>query len=475
MVTDRPLGAVLSARKLRSMLGETEPGGSVYRALAEQIRLLVIDGRIPVGTRLPSERDLAATLGRSRSTVVASYGLLRETGYLRSRQGSGSVTALPSTPLGARPIDFAHAVPAPVPGLVDYLRRGTADLDRVLAAPGFDMAGSEVLRERLAQMYSDQGLATGPAELLVTVGAQHAIGAVARAVLRRGDRVLMDSPCYPHAYEAFHAAGARVVTTPVTRDGWDVDHVVELLHRTRPAAAYLMPDFQNPTGASLPAQARSAVVEAAARVGTTLVVDETTADLGIDRPRLLPPFAHLAARHHADVITVGSLSKSIWSGLRLGWVRASRSTIERLQQQRPAFDLGTPVLEQQVAAEIVPDLPTLLPLRAALLRASRDRLVAQLRAALPEWDVPSPEGGLSLWVRFDLPVASSLAVLTQTQGMSVSAGPRFTLDGSHERFLRLPFTEADTELTRGVGILQDAWATLERSGHRFAAGLGTVV
>jgi DNA-binding transcriptional MocR family regulator len=236
-----------------------------------------------------------------------------------------------------------------------------------------------------------------------------------------------------------------------------------------------MPDFQNPTGASLSAEARSAIVEAAARVGTTLVVDETTADLGIDRERTLPPFAHLAPRFHADVITVGSLSKSIWSGLRLGWVRAARSTIERLQQQRPAFDLGTPLLEQHVAAEIVPDLPTLLPLRSSLLRPSRDRLVSQLREALPAWDVAAPDGGLSLWVRFDLPLASSLAVLAQTQGMSISAGPRFTLDGSHERFLRLPFTETDAELTRGVGILQDAWTTLERTGHRFAAGLGTVV
>jgi DNA-binding transcriptional MocR family regulator len=465
----------MSARKLESMLGEPESGTSFYRALADQIRLLVIDGRIPVGTRLPSERDLSATLHRSRSTVVATYGLLRDTGYLRSRQGSGSVVSLPSTPLGERPIDFAHAVPAPIPGIGDYIRRGTADLDRILAAPGFDLVGDEVLRSRLAERYSAGGLATGPAEVLITVGAQQAIGAVARAVLRRGDRVLMDSPCYPHAYEAFHSAGARVVTTPVTRNGWDVDHLVELLHRTRPTAAYLMPDFQNPTGASLPADARSAIVEAAARVGTTHVVDETTADLGIDRNRIEPPFAHLAARHHADVITVGSLSKSIWGGLRLGWVRAPRSTVDRLQQQRPAYDLGTPILDQLVAAEIVPDLPALLPVRSAQLRESRDRLVSQLRSALPEWDVVPPEGGLSLWVGLDHPVASSLAVLTRTQGMSISAGPRFTLDGSHERFLRLPFTESDAELARGVGILGEAWATLEHSGHRFAPGLGTVV
>ena len=472
---DRPLGAVMSARKLESMVGGIESGTTFYRALADRIRLLVIDGRIPVGTRLPSERELATTMGRSRSTVVATYALLRDTGYLRSRQGSGSVASLPSTPLGGRPIDFAHAVPPPVPGIETYLARGTADLDRILSAPGFDLLGDEVLRTRLAARYTDRGLPTDAAEVLVTVGAQHAIGAVARAVLRRGDRVLMDSPCYPHAYEAFHAAGARVVTTPVTREGWDVDHVVEILHRTRPAAAYLMPDFQNPTGASLPTDARAAVVEAAARVGTVLVVDETTADLGIDRPRIDPPLASLAPRHHADVVTVGSLSKSIWGGLRLGWVRAPRSTIERLQQQRPATDLGTPILEQTVAAEIVPDLPRLLAVRTAGLRDSRDRLVSQLREALPEWDVPVPAGGLSLWVRLEHPVASSLAVLTQTRGMSISAGPRFTLDGSHERFLRLPFTETDEEIARGVEVLRDAWATLERSGHRFSAALGTVV
>src|SRR6476620_8757113 len=132
MVTVSPPGAVMSARKLTDMLGELDSSTSYYRALAEQVRLLVVDGRIPVGTRLPSERELASTLGRSRSTVVAAYALLRDSGYARSRQGSGSVASLPSTPLGARPIDFAHAVPAPIPGLKDYLTRATADLDRLL-------------------------------------------------------------------------------------------------------------------------------------------------------------------------------------------------------------------------------------------------------------------------------------------------------------------------------------------------------
>ena len=101
--------------------------------------------------------------------------------------------------------------------------------------------------------------------------------------------------------------------------------------------------------------------------------------------------------------------------------------------------------------------------------------MSHLQQALPEWDVPTPAGGLSLWVRLEHPVASSLAVLTQTRGMSISAGPRFTLDGSHERFLRLPFTETAEDLTRGVEILREAWTTLEASGHRWSAALGTVV
>ena len=473
-MSSTPTSTPVGARRLADLIGETEDG-TFYRVLAARLRELVLDGRLAVGTRLPSERELAAVLGRSRSSIVAAYGLLRESGFLQSRQGSGSVATLPARARTAGPIDLAHAVPAPIEGLAELVRRATSDVERMLDAPALDLVGDGRLRERIAAHYEARGLRTDAGQVLVTVGGQHAIGLAARARVRHGDHVLMDTPCYPHAYEAFQLAGARVVTTPVTTDGWDLDHLVGVLERTRPVAAYVMPDFQNPTGASMSPDDRVALCRAAARSGTTLVVDETTAGLGIDRGWDDGPFARHAAATGCQVVTVGSLSKSIWGGLRLGWLRAEPGWLAEVARRRSAFDLGTPRIEQLVAAEVVPELPRLLPLRSRSLREGRDVLASALTEALPGWAVPVPHGGLSLWVRLDRPVASSVSVLARSRGLAVSAGPRFSLGGSHERFLRLPYTEAHDELRRGVGILREVWSDLSATSRPYDAVLESVV
>jgi DNA-binding transcriptional MocR family regulator len=210
----------------------------------------------------------------------------------------------------------------------------------------------------------------------------------------------------------------------------------------------------------MPPVVRRAVAEVAAVTGTTLVVDETTALLDIDRGWDDGPLARYASSTGAEVVTIGSLSKSVWGGLRLGWIRATARTTETLARRRPAFDLGTPRLEQLVAAEVLPDLPRLLAGRADQLRAGRDHLVGQLAERLPEWSVPTPSGGLSLWVGLDRPLSTSLAVLCQTRGVLVSAGPRFTVDGTHDRFVRLPYTEPLEELSRATAVLSETWGAL---------------
>lgn len=178
---------------------------------------------------------------------------------------------------------------------------------------------------------------------------------------------------------------------------------------------------------------RARVAKAARRSGTLLLIDETTADLSIDRPWDDGPFARHArgvatSFSGSGVITIGSLSKSVWGGLRLGWLRADRSMVQRLVQARPAGDLGTPQLEQMLGERIVRALPELLPRRSAQLRVHRDVLRRQLEQHLPSWEVPNVQGGLSLWVGMDRPASSALALLGQSRGISLSAGPKFTID-----------------------------------------------
>ncbi len=454
------------------MTGDLGAESVAYSELAGRIRVLIADGRIPVGTRLPSERELAMHTGRSRTTIVAAYQELRVNGYLVSRQGSGSRATLPHlADVSKRPgpaLNFAGAVPPPVEGLRQLITEVTSDLPDITAFPGFDLLGNDALRDAIADRYTHRGLPTSPEQVLVTTGGQHAIALTAHTLIHRSDIALVESPTYPHAYEAFQRAGARMVATPVTVDGWDVPHLVATIQQTRPAVAYLIPDFQNPTSASMNPGDRARVVHAARSAGTTLVIDEATVDLNIDRPWDDGPFARHAALsagpNGSGVITIGSLSKSIWSGLRIGWIRADAAVIRRLVQARPAGDLGTPPIEQLVGEQVIRRMDELVAGRRRMLREHRTVLSASLRHHLPQWRTPWPDGGMSLWVQLNQPASSALASIVRARGMALVPGPKFSIDGSLERFLRLPMTSPADELDSGVRLLAHAWAQLGASG-----------
>lgn len=458
-------GGRLGPKDLKTLLGEWETSGqSAYQALADRIRLLIIDGRIPSRTRLPAERELADELDRSRTTIVSAYGALKQTGHLVSLRGSGSVVALPhhANPPTTSPethlVDFARAAPAAISGLETIIQRATQHLPQVLSKTGFDLIGSRALRDRIAQHYSHRNLPTTAGQIMITLGAQHALALIARTFVRQADRVLVESPTYPHALDAFRLAGGRLVTTPVTSAGWDPERLRDTFERVRPSLAYLVPDFQNPTGASMPPEIRDQAVHQARRAGTVLVIDETTADIDLGRGWTDVPFA--ARAEGARTLTVGSLGKSIWGGLRIGWIRADDDVIGSLHAARAAGDLGTPELEQLVAAEVFEDYDTLVQRRIAQLRHHRDVLTRELRERLPQWEVPVPDGGTSLWVGLGAPISSALALFGLTRGVSIIAGPKFGVDGAFERFIRIPYTGPVDQLTRGVHLLADTARSL---------------
>jgi DNA-binding transcriptional MocR family regulator len=457
----------IGARALLELLGEWRDAGPSYEALAERIRLLVIDGRLLSGVRLPAERNLAVHLGVSRTTVTAAYQRLREQGFAVSRQGSGTTTSLPAggtspAPIGSGLLDFTKAA-LPAPSVMqDAVRLASEQVAPLLLDSGYDTVGLPVLREAIARRYTERGLATDPDEVLVTVGAQQAIALIARALVSRGDRVLIEVPTYPHAYDAIGAAGARIVTTSVSvesRDGWDMETYESVLRRTSPSIAYVMPDFQNPTGRSMTASVRRRLLEAAAVQGTIVIADETPAELDIDRPQTFPP---LAAAPGSHVITIGSASKTMWGGLRVGWVRAERATIRRLHAVRATMDLGTPVLDQLVVAALFEDYDTVLAERRAALAAGRAAIERIVPDAFPEWSVPHVNGGLAAWVNIGAPVSSQLALAARSEGLLIAAGPRFGIDGAFERFLRMPLTASESQVERAVAALARAWPAAAR-------------
>lgn len=462
----------ITARALAAALGGWRTREPAYEALADGIRLLCLDNRIAARTALPAERELALALALSRTTVAAAYRSLRDSGHIESLRGSGSVT-LPQprrepgrVAVGDDAIDLQQASPAAWPGLAGVMSEAAGDAASIVARSGYDVRGSLALRTAIARRYRDAGVPTDVGEVMVTNGAQSAIHLLADALLRRGDRALIETPTYPHAAEALRAAGARLVGVPVSvESGWDLDRAAQAFARTRPTVAYLMPRFQNPTGRCMTPDDEEVITEAAVRAGATVIVDETTGDLAIGAGVAAPAFAD------AEVVRIGSLGKTVWGGLRIGWIRADAALIDRLVATRPPRDLGTPEFEQVVATRVLERMPEILEQRALVLREGRDAVSAALAELLPAWRVPHVSGGVALWVELDAPLSSGLVLAARTRGVYLSAGSRFAVDGTHDRHLRIPFTAPAAELRRAVEVLAELWPTVRAAAPAAAHDL----
>ncbi|MFE9652154.1 PLP-dependent aminotransferase family protein [Micromonospora sp. NPDC006431] len=447
-----------------------------YAALAAAVRGLLADGRLPLGVRLPAERELAEALRISRTTVTAAYRELRESGHLASRRGAGSWTMLPGThrvastglwtPLDDRDmIDLGVAALAAPPQLVPAARAATEDLPHYLGGAGYHPTGIIELREAVARAYTERGLPTSPEQIMVTSGTQHALDLVLRLALSPGGGVLVESPTYPNALAALSARRARISTHGLAMDdlGWDADLLLGSIRQARPKLAYLIPEFQNPTGHLMATELRERLVAAAHVAGTDLVIDESFVDLPLDGTPLPPPVATFD--RHSRVISIGGMSKPYWGGLRIGWVRASAPQVQRLAAARVGVDMASPVLDQLVAVHLLAEAATIVAARRAQLAAQRDALVGALAERLPDWRVSVPRGGVTLWVELDGPVSSALARAAEEVGVRLAPGPRFGLDGTLERFLRLPFTLPAADLVEAVGRLAAVRYDLDRTGR----------
>ena len=434
-----------------------------YAGLADAVTELVCSGRVPYGTRLPSERDLTVALGVSRTTVTRAYAALRESGYAEARRGAGTFARMPGGParrldraLQPRPdptgIDLSCAAPPAPAGLSAAYAEAASDLPAYLGGHGYFPAGLPVLQIAIAAAYDARGLPTDPAQVLVTPGALAATALVAHTLARPGDRVVVDSPCYPNATQALARPGTRLVPSPVDPDGWDLAATARLLVEARARLAYVIPDFHNPTGHLMDEDQRARLAAALRRAGTRAVVDEAHAALALDGQDLPRPLAADAP----DAVTIGSASKSFWGGLRLGWVRAPHDLVADLTDARLGLDLGSPVLEQLVLARLLARGPV-LPGHLERLREQREALVAALHRLLPSWRFVVPGGGLALWCELPTAVATSLAVEAERLGVAVTPGPMFAAGGGHERWVRVPWTRPAHELERGVELLAEAW------------------
>jgi len=459
-----------SARRLAELVGDlTTDRPPRYAALAARVRMLVADGRVPLGTRLPAERDLAAALALSRATVTAAYARLREDGWAVARQGSGTFAALPAGPsrgawvpgpLDDGTIEMAHAAPAAPATVPAAFATALAELPRHLPQHGYHPGGLPELRARIADRYTARGLPTTAEQVLVTAGALHGVSTSFQTLLRRGQRLLLEQPTYPNALDVARSLGVRVLPTaldPDDPDAW-LDAAERTLISARPTAAYLMPDFQNPTGRLLDTRGRERLARALRRSGTTAVVDEAFAELWLEVPPP-PPLAAFGPGH----LSVGSLSKSFWGGLRIGWVRAEADVVRQLTAVAVRSSMSGPVVEQLAACVLLDGAETALDESRRQLRVRRDVLVAALRQRLPEWRVPEPTGGLMLWCGLPDRRSRALVAAAERHGLHLAPGPLFGTGHALDDRLRLPFTHPPEVLGRAVAAL--ARADAEAQAH----------
>jgi DNA-binding transcriptional MocR family regulator len=467
----RSLDEVLLARELGNWR-TSSLSGPAYLGLADAIRLLIVDGRLPVGARYPSERALADALRVSRTTVTAAYAQLREDGYLNARRGARSTTALPPTAPTASPapltrtgtLSLADAAPsAPAAATVEAFTRAAQRLAPHLHDIGIELTGVAELRQAIAERYCARGLPTDPDEIMVTTGALHAINLVLATYARPGDRVLIEQPTYHGAISLIAASGARPVPVSMADDGWELDAVQAAMRQLAPNLAYLIVDNHNPTGLSLPAAGRERLARIISETRTRTIIDETICDIWLDEP-LPPPLASYLESRRDLVITVGSMSKSFWGGLRVGWIRAERSTLAAIAAVRPTIDLGTAIVEQLASADLLRQADTVLPARRDLLRARRQLVSSLLQEQLPDWTASPCHGGMSMWMRLPAPMSSALSAAASRMGLVIPAGPRFGVDGTLERFIRVPFTQPEERLHHSIAVLTQAWRSVTGAG-----------
>ena len=470
-------GRRIGAASLARLLGEWRLAGSgrtTYRQLADALRLLVLDGRIGLGTRLPGERRLAAELSLSRTTISAAFDALRDEGFLESRHGAGSDVTLPRRPsarpdLDAQPgsgeelLDFSIAALPAGEAVQHAFAEAVLALPAHLPGTGYEPVGLPVLRAAVADHYRDRGVPTTPDQIMITHGAHHAFALLLRHLAGPGDRIVIEHPTYALAIDAIQQASCRAVPVALPDQGWDVEALLACLRQTAPRLAYLQPDFHNPTGRCMDAATRQAVAGAAALTRTWTIVDETMAELWLEAP---PPPPLAAFDEAGQVISLGSTGKTFWGGLRVGWIRAAAPLIAALARTRASLDLGTPVLEQLAVAALLSGSAEPLEQRRGRLRAQRDRVLALAARRLPEWKLDRPPGGLCIWAELPFPCATPLAAAAEAQGVRIGAGPRFGVDGAFERFVRLPFTLDAERLETALDRLALAWAAVRGSAGR---------
>ncbi len=440
----------------------------LYRQVYVYIKELIRTGKLAKGDRLPATRELAGQIGLNRATVTAAYELLETEGLIRSHVGRGSfveaqptgrVPAVgwrdlfiesdaasaraPQLSAGSVEISFATSSPSgdlfpldEIGGTVkEVVDHGLAEILQLGSPTGYSP-----LRHYLHELGIESGELQPADEIMVTNGCQQALDLLQRILITRGDTVAVEDPVYPGIQQVIARAGARLVGIPVGPDGIEIERLEATLALERPKMLIVTPNFQNPTGRTLPLGSREAILRLVREHGAIVAENDTYADLRYQG-------AHVPSLKKLDdsgrVIQMRSFSKISFPGLRVGWVTGPRPVIARLADAKQWSDLHTDQLAQAVLWRFASS-GRLEAHRQCVVEGGRRRLAATLEAC--EKHLPAgckysaPEGGMNLWLELPEPLdATALLPRALDRGVAYLPGRVFAVNRPQNGALRLSF------------------------------------
>ncbi|MEL6148885.1 MAG: PLP-dependent aminotransferase family protein [Chloroflexota bacterium] len=442
-------------------------GQPLYRQIAEQIRTQIRDGRLPVGTRLPPIRTLAADFGVTRPTVESAYDELRADGWVETAVGRGTFVAREAaadeviqslgfnlTPTGvlldmpriesvATLRSLAYAEPDlnlfpldDMLGSLNHMRRADA-VDILRYAP---TQGDAALRIELVNLLRDRGLETVPENIIVTTGATQGLSLVMQALLDRGDHVVVEEPTHICLLNAIKAFGLNPVGVPMDEDGVKIDKLERIFTQYRPRVFYTVPNYQNPTGAVMSQYRREKLLALAKQYGVIIVEDDVYGVLSYDN--VVPPALKTLDTEDL-VVYVTSASKTLANGMRLGYMVAPEPLHEHILRLKYGTDISTPMLTQRIFLQLIQSgrYKTHLKRVVPLYAERRDAALRALRTHMPAgatWSAPG--GGLSIWVT--LPDGVDSATVHRNalrQGFAFTPGDAFFVCNKPNAHIRICF------------------------------------
>jgi DNA-binding transcriptional MocR family regulator len=491
----------------------------LYLQIRSQIRQLILTNKLPPGFRLPPERKLAASLGVNRTTVVNAYHELVADGLIQPHVGKGTIVNPPLSTehfslgpfAGAGNTEGLDSPVQPMSWQNFYTSQSERMYNPVLASildeigeedqisfalgspagkyyplekfgqicqeimqPGNWQAfaygptiGHYPLRKHLADWLCHRDIRSQAQSIMILSGSQQGLDLLAKVFLEPGDYIVMEEPSFLGAIGVFKAAGARILTVPLDQEGLRTDLLEQILSRHRPKFIYTLPTFQNPSGTKMSLSRRQTLLKLAYQYHVPIVEDDPYSELYYDGK---PSPSLKSLDEHGYVIYLGTFSKILFPGLRLGWCVAPSLVLEQLTLAKQHVDLHTSTTAQWVMTEFCNQglLDEHLQIVRNQYRRQRDAMVTALTEFAPQdltWTVP--EGGYYLWCGLP-PGIKGAALLTKAAEKKVTfvPGNAFYVNSGGKDRIRLCFSHhSETTIREGIYRLCEAISEILNQPH----------